>query len=53
VQTDLTVYAPVKKLSNATYFWRVQMFDADKNPGPLIEGRLFVGHRVYLPVVVK
>lgn len=53
VQTDLTTYAPTKKLSNAAYFWRVQMFDADKNPGPLIEGRLFVGHKVYLPVVAK
>lgn len=53
VQTDLTTYVPVKKLSNSTYFWRVQMFDADRNPGPLIEGRIFVGYKTFLPVITQ
>ncbi len=51
VTTELTSHIPTKAMSNSPYFWRVQMIDADRNPGPLIEGRFVVGYKVFLPAV--
>lgn len=51
VTTDLTSHVPTKTMSNSPYFWRVQMIDADKNPGPLIEGRFVVGYKLFLPAI--
>jgi hypothetical protein len=51
VTTDLTQYMPVKLLGVKTYFWRVQMYDFDRNPGSLIEGRFGLGFSLYLPTV--
>jgi hypothetical protein len=51
VTTDLTEHTPVKKLNTTTYYWRVKMYDADRNPGPLIEGRFDLRNLVFLPVV--
>jgi hypothetical protein len=53
VNTDLTRYRPTKALANTNYAWRVQMFDADRNPGPVIEGRFSLGHLLYLPTVIR
>ena len=43
---------PAKAMARTTYFWRVQMFDADRNPGALAEGRFLLGYLSYLPSVV-
>ncbi|MFN3983249.1 MAG: hypothetical protein ACK4SA_22965, partial [Caldilinea sp.] len=51
VTTELTNYVPTKAMPNSPYFWRVQIIDADRNPGPLIEGRFVVGHKVFLPAI--
>lgn len=51
VTTDLTQYTPTKLLNTKSYFWRVQMYDVDRNPGSLIEGRFVVAHLLYLPVI--
>jgi PKD repeat protein len=39
VTTDLTRYVPVKELPFNTYYWRVQMADADNNFGPIDNGQ--------------
>ena len=51
VTTDLTQHMPTKLLGTKTYFWRVQMYDFDRNPGSLIEGRFGLGFSLYLPTV--
>ena len=53
VTTDLPQHTPVKLLDTNTYFWRVQMYDVDRNPGALIEGRFTVAHLVYLPAIMS
>ena len=53
VTTDATTNVPTKALTGSPYFWRVQMFDADKNPGPLVDGRFIGGYSVYLPLASK
>jgi hypothetical protein len=37
-KTDNTVYTPVAELSAPQYYWRVRMYDYDKNPGPWFGG---------------
>jgi PKD repeat protein len=39
VTTDLPRYTPVKALPFNNYYWRVQIFDADNNPGPVDTGQ--------------
>ncbi|HHY55649.1 MAG TPA: PKD domain-containing protein [Chloroflexi bacterium] len=39
VSTDLTRYAPDKALPFSTYYWRVQLVDADGVSGPLDNGQ--------------
>ncbi|HHY55650.1 MAG TPA: hypothetical protein GYA08_09455 [Chloroflexi bacterium] len=51
VTTDVTTYVPTKAMTSSPYYWRVQMFDADNNPGPLVEGRFTAGFNVFLPTV--
>ena len=51
VTTDVTAYVPTKAMTRSPYFWRVQMFDADKNPGPLVYGHFIGGFSVYLPTI--
>ncbi len=53
ITTDLTRVTPTKALPDNTYYWRVQMFDADRNPGSLIEGRFQLGFRLYLPTLLR
>ncbi len=45
VTTDLTRFTPTKALPYSTYFWRIQMIDADGNPGPLAGQKFYY----YLP----
>ena len=52
ITTDQTSTTPTKAMAHTNYFWRVQMFDADRNPGPLVEGRFIAGFNIYLPTVV-
>jgi hypothetical protein len=52
VTTEATAFVPTKVMTSSPYFWRVQMFDADRNPGPLVEGRFTAGFNIYLPTVV-
>jgi hypothetical protein len=51
VTTELTKHVPIKAMTNSPYFWRVQMIDADGNPGPVIEGRFMFGFKVFLPSI--
>jgi hypothetical protein len=53
VTTDNTRYTPITKLPTANYYWRVQIDDADGNPGPFEVGRVRIGSTVYLPVVMR
>jgi len=53
ITTDLTRVTPTKALPYNIYFWRVQMFDADRNPGSLIEGRFQFGYRLYVPMLLR
>jgi hypothetical protein len=51
--TDATRFTPLTALSFGSYYWRVQMVDADGKPGPYRTGRVAVGFRGYLPVASK
>lgn len=51
--TDNTVYTPVTNLSKGVYFWRVQMVDVDGQPGPFTVGRVRIGHRIFLPALLR
>lgn len=52
--TDHTAYTPTGKLANSEYYWRVQMVDKDRNPGPFVLGRVTIGAgNLYLPMVGK
>ena len=53
VTTDLIEHTPVKTLNTTTYYWRVQLYDVDRNPGSLIEGRFVLRKFVFLPVVAS
>lgn len=54
VKTDSSQYTPVVNMPGKGYFWRVRMYDADRNPGPFIMGRVGIDNpKVYLPVIVK
>lgn len=46
-------YAPTRNLKPGAYSWRVQMVDADGNPGPFALGRFVVGHVTYLPAIMR
>ena len=51
--TDNAAYTPTKALTQGTYHWRVQMFDADRNPGPIVEGQFTLGQTAFLPSIVR
>ncbi len=53
VTTDNTRYAPLNKLAQGVYYWRVQMIDADSHSGPYEVGRVRIGATVYLPLLVR
>lgn len=40
--TDNTKYTPISALPAKEYYWRVRIFDAEKNPGPFVTGRIQV-----------
>lgn len=41
VSTDLTRFTPTKLTAYSTYYWRVQMVDADNNVGPLTTAKFY------------
>ena len=41
-ETDNTKYTPIAALPAKEYYWRVRIFDNERNPGPFIEGRIQV-----------
>lgn len=51
--TDNASHTPTGKLLKSNYYWRVQMYDIDGNPGPFEVGRVRVGSIAYLPLVVR
>jgi hypothetical protein len=51
--TDNARYTPTQALTADAYYWRVQMFDADRNPGPIAKGVFSLGSTVYLPAVAR
>ena len=51
ITTDQASTTPTKAMAHTNYFWRVQMFDADRNPGALVEGKFLLGYLNYLPTV--
>jgi hypothetical protein len=50
---DLTRFTPLTLLSAGAYYWRVQMFDADRNPGRILQGQFSLGRPIFLPSVMK
>ena len=44
-------YTPSKKMDHGTHYWRIQMYDLDRNPGPITSGRFRLGYEIYLPHV--
>lgn len=40
--TDNTVFTPIEELDEPQYYWRVRMYDADRNPGPWFGGLINV-----------
>jgi hypothetical protein len=46
-------HTPTKNLSKGRYYWYVQMFDQDKNGGPIIARYFDFGYSVYLPLASK
>jgi hypothetical protein len=50
VKTNNSSFTPTAALKAGIYFWRVQMFDADDNPGPLITNQFLFGATAYLPI---
>ncbi len=53
ITTDNTSHAPTGRLLKNNYYWRVQMYDIDNNPGPFMAGWVRVGRTVYLPLAVR
>lgn len=51
--TDNARYTPLTKFAKGIYYWRVQMLDADNNPGPFEVGRVQIGATVYLPLLQR
>jgi len=51
--TNHTTFTPVSNLTSGVYYWRVQMVDVDEQPGPFTVGRVRIGSRVFVPVVLK
>ncbi|MFN8490673.1 MAG: hypothetical protein U0350_23990 [Caldilineaceae bacterium] len=52
VKIDSAQYMPVSKLLPKPYYWQVRMIDADKKPGPFIQGWITTA-KVFLPFVTK
>lgn len=48
-----TTYTPTAAMKNGQYYWRVQMYDLDDVPGPIVAGRFNLGYSVYLPSLSK
>ena len=42
---DTTNYTPVEKLSDKEYYWRVRVYDKDRNSGPFEVGRVTIWRR--------
>ena len=53
VTTDNSRYTPLVKLPRGTHYWRVQMIDADNNPGPFVVGRVQIVSITYLPLLLR
>jgi hypothetical protein len=52
VKTDSSQYTPLVDMPVKGYYWRVRMYDADRNPGPFIVGRVGIDNpKVYLPII--
>lgn len=50
IKTDNVHYTPTTRMDGNEYFWRVRMYDDDRNPGPFIVGRVEITRDgVYLP----
>ncbi len=41
-ETDNTKYTPIAALPAKEYYWRVRIFDNERNPGPFVTGRIQV-----------
>ncbi|MEZ4834868.1 MAG: hypothetical protein R2873_23265 [Caldilineaceae bacterium] len=53
---DTTNYTPVERLSEKEYYWRVRIYDKDRNSGPFEVGRVTINegaNNVYLPAVMQ
>lgn len=53
ITTVSSSHTPTKSLNQGRYYWYVQMFDQDKNGGPIIPRYFDFGYSVYLPVATK
>jgi hypothetical protein len=51
VNTENTRYTHIDKFAPGDYYWRVQMVDKDKKPGPTIPGRFSAGATIFMPIV--
>jgi hypothetical protein len=50
-ETVNTTLTATRDVGFGSYFWRVRMYDQDRNPGPVVRGNFTLGNVVYLPLV--
>ena len=51
VDTPNCTFTPTNDLVHGLYYWHVQMFDQDRNPGPTVGGKFVLGRTLYLPLL--
>ena len=52
-ETDNTVFTPIDQLEQGTWYWRVQMLDAEGQPGPFTQGIVYIGYRHAFPYILR
>ncbi len=50
-RTDNTRFTPTDEMAPGTWYWRVQMLDAEDQPGPFTQGKVYVGYSYALPYI--
>jgi len=50
-RTDNTRFTPPDALTPGLWYWRVQMVDAEEQPGPFAQGMVLIGYRQMIPYV--
>jgi hypothetical protein len=53
VNTENTRFTPTTTVKDGNLYWRVRMYDEDNKPGPLMVGRVTIGHQFFLPIITR